>query len=127
MIKNALTIDGRHGFVCGDIGCYSLGFIGAGFFQERTMHCMGGGIGVANGLGNLREFGFDQPVLAMAGDSTFFHACIPAIINGVYNKANFIFVIVDNSATAMTGFQPHPGVGRAATGDPAPIVDMEAV
>lgn len=127
MIKNALTIDGRHGFVSGDIGCYSLGFIGAGFFQERTMHCMGGGIGVANGLGNLREFGFDQPVLAMAGDSTFFHACIPAIINGVYNKANFIFVIVDNSATAMTGFQPHPGVGRAATGDPAPIVDMEAV
>lgn len=126
-IKNALTIDGRHGLVAGDIGCYSLGFIGAGFFQERTMHCMGAGIGVANGLGNLREFGFEQPVLALAGDSTFYHACIPAMVNGVYNKANFIFVIVDNSATAMTGFQPHPGVGRAATGDPAPIVDMEAI
>jgi indolepyruvate ferredoxin oxidoreductase alpha subunit len=127
IIKNALTIDGRHGFVSGDIGCYSLGFIGAGFYQERTMHCMGGGVGVANGFGNLKEFGFDQPVIALAGDSTFFHACIPAIINGVYNRANFIFMIVDNSATAMTGFQPHPGVGRAATGEEAPIVDMEAV
>jgi indolepyruvate ferredoxin oxidoreductase alpha subunit len=84
-------------------------------------------VGVANGFGNLKEFGFDQPVIALAGDSTFFHACIPAIINGVYNRANFIFMIVDNSATAMTGFQPHPGVGRAATGEEAPIVDMEAV
>ncbi|MCK9355671.1 MAG: thiamine pyrophosphate-dependent enzyme [Dehalococcoidia bacterium] len=127
IFKNALAIDGRHGLVAGDIGCYSLGFIGAGFFQERTMHCMGGGVGVANGLGNLKEFGFDQPVLAIAGDSTFFHACIPALVNGVYNKANFIFAILDNSATAMTGFQPHPGVGRAATGDPAPRVDMEAL
>ncbi|MCK4581214.1 MAG: indolepyruvate ferredoxin oxidoreductase subunit alpha, partial [Dehalococcoidia bacterium] len=126
-IKDALTLDGRHGLVTGDIGCYSLGFIGAGFFQERSMHCMGAGIGVANGLGNLKEFGFDQPVIAMAGDSTFYHACIPALINGVYNRANFIFVIVDNSATAMTGFQPHPGVGVAATGEEAPIVDMEAL
>lgn len=126
-IKDAFTLDGRHGLVTGDIGCYSLGFIGAGFFQERAMHCMGAGIGVANGLGNLKESGFDQPVIAMAGDSTFYHACIPALVNGVYNRANFIFVIVDNSATAMTGFQPHPGVGVAATGEEAPIVDMEAL
>ncbi len=126
-IKDALTLDGRHGLVTGDIGCYSLGFIGAGFFQERAMHCMGAGIGVANGLGNLKESGFDQPVLAMAGDSTFYHACIPALVNGVYNRANFIFVIVDNSATAMTGFQPHPGVGVAATGEEAPVVNMEAL
>ncbi|MBN2187416.1 MAG: 4Fe-4S binding protein [Dehalococcoidia bacterium] len=126
-IKNALTLDGRNGVVAGDIGCYSMGFAAGGFFQERAMHCMGGGIGVANGLGNLKEFGFDQPVIAVAGDSTFYHACIPALINGVWNRANFIFLILDNSATAMTGFQPHPGVGVDATGEQAPAIDMEAL
>jgi indolepyruvate ferredoxin oxidoreductase alpha subunit len=126
-IKNALTLDGRDGFATGDIGCYSMGFAAGGFFQERAMHCMGAGIGVANGLGNLKQFGFTQPVIAMAGDSTFYHACIPALINGVYNQANFIFVIFDNSATAMTGFQPHPGVGTCATGEPAPVVNMDAL
>jgi len=126
-IKDALTLDGRNGFATGDIGCYSMGFGAGGFYQERAMHCMGAGIGVANGLGNLKQFGFTQPVIAMAGDSTFYHACIPALINGVYNQANFILVVFDNSATAMTGFQPHPGVGVSATGAPAPVVNMEAL
>ena len=126
-VKDALTLDGRNGFATGDIGCYSMGFVAGGFFQERAMHCMGAGIGVANGLGNLKQFGFTQPVIAMAGDSTFYHACIPALINGVYNQANFIFLILDNSVTAMTGFQPHPGVGKGATGEQAPVVDMEAL
>jgi indolepyruvate ferredoxin oxidoreductase alpha subunit len=126
-IKNALQLDGRGGFAVGDIGCYSMGFASGGFFQERAMHCMGAGIGVANGFGNLRQFGFTQPVIAIAGDSTFYHAAIPALINGVYNRSNFVFLILDNSATAMTGFQPHPGVGQAATGQPAPVIDMEAL
>ena len=52
---------------------------------------------------------------------------MPALVNGVYNNSNFTLVIVDNSATAMTGFQPHPGTGQLATGEPATIVDMEAV
>jgi len=126
-IKNALKMDGRDGFVTGDIGCYSMALGPAGFFQVRTMHCMGGGTGVANGLGKLGQFGFDQPVLAVVGDSTFYHATIPALINGIYNKSNFILVILDNSATAMTGFQPHPGTGMTAMGEPTKAVDMEAL
>ena len=126
-LKNAIQLDGRNGFLCGDIGCYSMGFAGPGFFQSRTSHAMGSGTGVASGLGKLGRFGFDQPVLAMCGDSTFFHAVMPALVNGVYNNSNFTLLIVDNSATAMTGFQPHPGTGQLATGEPATIVDMEAV
>jgi len=126
-IKNALKLDGRQGIVTGDIGCYSMALGPAGFFQVRTMHCMGGGIGVANGLGKLAQFGFDQPVLAVCGDSTFFHAAIPALINGVYNEANFILVVLDNSATAMTGFQPHPGTGVTATGQETGAVSIEAI
>jgi indolepyruvate ferredoxin oxidoreductase alpha subunit len=126
-LKKAIQLDGRNGFVCGDIGCYSLGWAAPGFFQTRTAHAMGSGTGVACGLGKLDRFGFDQPVFAMSGDSTFYHAVLPALVNGVYNNSNFTLLIVDNSATAMTGFQPHPGTGQLATGEPAKIVDIEAV
>jgi len=126
-IKNAIKLDGRNGFTCGDIGCYSMAFAAPGFFQARTMHAMGSGAGVANGFGNLKQFDFDQPVLAVTGDSTFFHAVLPALVNGVYNKSNFTLLILDNSATAMTGFQPHPGTGELVTGESAPVVDIEAL
>jgi len=127
VIKNALRLDGRRGFVTGDIGCYSMAMGPAGFFQVRTMYCMGAAVGVATGLGELGRFGLDQPVVAVCGDSTFFHATIPALINGVYNRSTFTLVILDNSATAMTGFQPHPGTGMTATGEPAGVVDMDAL
>ena len=126
-VKTALQLDGRNGFLCGDIGCYSMGFAGPGFFQSRTMHAMGSGTGVASGLGSLKQFGFDQPVLAVCGDSTFFHAVMPALVNGVYNKSNFTLLVLDNSATAMTGFQPHPGTGQLANGDPATAIDIQAI
>lgn len=93
--------------VAGDIGCYSLGV-----FYDRamtTMQAMGSGIGVATGLGQLEQFGFDSKVIAVAGDSTFFHACIPGLINAKHKGANLTFVILDNETTAMTGFQTHPG------------------
>ncbi len=93
--------------VAGDIGCYSLGV-----FYDRamtTMQAMGSGIGVATGLGQLERFGFDSKVLAVAGDSTFFHACIPGLINAKHKNSNLTFVILDNATTAMTGFQTHPG------------------
>jgi indolepyruvate ferredoxin oxidoreductase alpha subunit len=126
-VKNALKLDGRGGFVTGDIGCYTMGLGPTGFFQLKTAQAMGSGAGLACGFGNLGKLGFGQPVLAVCGDSTFFHAAIPALINGVYNQANFTLIILDNSATAMTGFQPHPGTGVSALGEPAPSVDLEGL
>jgi indolepyruvate ferredoxin oxidoreductase alpha subunit len=126
-IKNALQLDGRNGFVTGDIGCTAMGMISPGSFQVRTYYAMGGGVGAANGFGHLGEFGFSQPVIAVCGDSTFFHASIPGLINGVWNKSNFTLAILDNSATAMTGFQPHPGTGITATGEPGNKVNIEAL
>ncbi len=126
-IKNALKLDGRGGFVAGDIGCYTMALGPSGFFQIKTVQSMGSGAGLACGFGNLGKLGFGQPVLAVCGDSTFFHAAIPALINGVYNQANFTLLILDNSATAMTGFQPHAGTGASAVGEPAPNVDIEGL
>jgi len=126
-MKNALRMDGRDGFVTGDIGCYSMGLGPAGFFQNRTQHSMGGGAGVATGFGQLWRFGFDQPVMAVCGDSTFFHSVMPALVNGVHNKSNFILVVLDNGATAMTGFQPHPGSELTAIGEEAEQISIEKV
>jgi indolepyruvate ferredoxin oxidoreductase alpha subunit len=93
--------------VAGDIGCYSLGV----FYDEAmdTMHAMGSGIGVGSGLGQLQRFGFDSKVVSVSGDSTFFHACLPGLINARHKNADLTFVILDNATTAMTGFQIHPG------------------
>ena len=126
-VKNAIKLDGRGGFVTGDIGCYTMGLGPTGFFQLKTAQSMGSGAGLACGFGKLDKLGFSQPVLAVCGDSTFFHAAIPALINGVYNQSNFTLIILDNSATAMTGFQPHAGTGASAGGEPAPKVDLEAL
>jgi indolepyruvate ferredoxin oxidoreductase alpha subunit len=84
---------------------------------------MGGGFGVANGMAHV----VDAPIVAHLGDSTFFHSGIPPLINAVYNKANITMVVLDNSATAMTGFQPHPGTGQTATGEDAIAVRAEDV
>jgi indolepyruvate ferredoxin oxidoreductase alpha subunit len=126
-IKAALKLDGRDGFVAGDIGCYSLGAGPAGFWQIKTLHCMGGGTGLATGFGQLGRFGFDQPVISVCGDSTFFHAAIPALINARFNNSNILMVVLDNGGTAMTGFQPHPSSGRDALGKPAPVVEIEGI
>ena len=36
-------------------------------------------------------------------------------------------MILDNSTTAMTGHQPHPGTGRTMMGESVQKVDIEAV
>jgi indolepyruvate ferredoxin oxidoreductase alpha subunit len=126
-IKMALALDGRDGFVLGDIGCYGLGMGPSGFGQMKTIHAMGSGTGLACGFGQLDRFGLEQPVVAVCGDSTFYHAAMPALVNAYYNGANFLLLLLDNSATAMTGFQPHPGTGSTATGETAPVIDLRAV
>lgn len=126
-IKDALKQDGREGVVTGDIGCYGSAVGSTGFHQLRTMHSMGSGTGVALGLGKLGQFGFNQPVLAPCGDSTFFHAAIPALLDGIHSQSNFIFIFLDNGGTAMTGFQPHPGINKNAVGEPVRAIDFKSL
>jgi indolepyruvate ferredoxin oxidoreductase alpha subunit len=87
-----------------DIGCYALG-IAPPFHLGDWLVCMGASVGIACGTAQI----VDNPVIAVIGDSTFFHAGIPALINAVQNNANFTLVILDNLTTAMTGHQPSPG------------------
>jgi indolepyruvate ferredoxin oxidoreductase alpha subunit len=126
-IKQTLAVDGRQGLVSGDIGCYTLGVLSTGFKRVNSVHCMGSGLGISSGLGQLSPLGLDQPVVSIVGDSTFFHAALPALVNACWNRADYVLVVLDNSATAMTGFQPHPGTGQTATGREGTQVDVESV
>lgn len=126
-LKKALALDGRDGVVFGDIGCYGLGVLATGYHQSKTLHAMGSGIGMASGFGMLARFGSTQPAIALCGDSTFYHAAIPGLINGLHHKSNFLMILLDNSATAMTGFQPHPGSPVNAMGAEAYPVVLESL
>jgi indolepyruvate ferredoxin oxidoreductase alpha subunit len=126
-IHNALELDNRQGFVCGDIGCYSLGAIACGFDTLKTLHSMGSGTGLASGFGIQGPFGLDQPIFTVCGDSTFYHAVMPALVNAVHNKADIVLAVLDNSGTAMTGFQAHPGLEVNAVGEHVQAVDIPEI
>ena len=89
-----------------DIGCYALG-IAPPLKVGDILVCMGAGIGTAQGISKVT--GADT--IAIIGDSTFFHAGIPRLLNAVYNKHKIVVAVLDNLTTAMTGHQPHPGTG----------------
>jgi indolepyruvate ferredoxin oxidoreductase alpha subunit len=84
-------------------------------------------MGMASGFGKLNAFGFSQPAMAVCGDSTFFHAVMPALVNAVHNQSDTILVVVDNSGTAMTGFQPHPGTAAGADQSTLPALSIPQI
>jgi indolepyruvate ferredoxin oxidoreductase alpha subunit len=91
----------------GEIGCYMMASHPVVKLQDY-LYCMGSSAGVAHGISKMTK----QKVICFIGDSSFFHAAIPALINTVFNKSNPLIIIFDNQTTAMTGHQPHPGVGK---------------
>ncbi len=93
-----------------DIGCYSLGNYEP-FSEADIMLEMGSSIGVGSGFTRAT----DQRVISFIGDSTFFHAGIPALVNAVNNNSRMLVVIMDNDVTAMTGRQPNPGTPVSQT------------
>ncbi len=105
-----------------DIGCYTLGFEEP-FQTADTSLCMGSSVGMACGFSSFA----DERVIAFIGDSTFFHAGLPALVNAVHNSHPFITIVLDNSTTAMTGHQPHPGMDRDERGNLAPAVSIKDV
>ena len=106
----------------GDIGCYMIAANPPHFIQDYLL-CMGSSLGVAHGI----KKSTNQKVIALIGDSTFFHSGIPALVNTVFNKSNPLIVILDNSTTAMTGHQPHPGMGKTGMGDKTEEIKIENI
>ena len=120
-VKTAMK--GKKTIFCGDIGCYTLGNA-MPLDMCDTCLCMGAGINIAQGVFRTEP---DTSAFAFVGDSTFFASAITGIVNAVYNQAEMTVVILDNSTTAMTGHQPHPGTGRTMMGEVVSKVSIEAI
>lgn len=120
-VKKAMG--GRKTVYCGDIGCYTLGNARP-LDMVDTCLCMGAGITVAQGLFRVEP---DTACFAFVGDSTFFASGITGVVNAFYNQADLTLIVLDNSTTAMTGHQPHPGTGRTMMGTVVEKVSIEAI
>ena len=120
-VKKAMQ--GRKTIFCGDIGCYTMGNA-MPLDMVDTCLCMGAGLGIAQGVGHIEP---DTSCFAFVGDSTCIAAAIPGVVNAVYNQAEMTLVVLDNSTTAMTGHQPHPGTGHTMMGEVVAKVNIEAV
>lgn len=110
----------------GDIGCYTLGALPP-LNAMDTCICMGAGVTNAHGIDKALGSTFSKNMVAVLGDSTFFHSGITGLLNAVYNKGNLNLFVLDNFTTAMTGHQPHPGTGRLAQGAEGVRVPPETV
>jgi TPP-dependent indolepyruvate ferredoxin oxidoreductase alpha subunit len=123
--ESALSLKGKttDKIVTGDIGCYTLGFMPP-VNTVQTCLCMGAGISQAAGMVHA---GVQDKVFAVIGDSTFFHAGMPGLLNLAYNKSNVCVVILDNNSVAMTGHQPTPGSGKNALGEQTKIIELADV
>ncbi|MHB8157827.1 MAG: indolepyruvate ferredoxin oxidoreductase subunit alpha [Desulfocucumaceae bacterium] len=109
--------------VSGDIGCYTLGSLPPLEAIDTTI-CMGASIGVALGMEKSNPDMVGR-VVAVIGDSTFFHSGITGLVDMVYNKSKGTVLILDNSTTAMTGHQDNPATGRTLMDEPANVIKID--
>lgn len=110
-VKQAMK--GKKTAYCGDIGCYTLGNAKP-LDMCDTCLCMGADITMAQGFYHNEP---ERKCFSFIGDSTFFASGITGVVNAVYNQSQQTICILDNSTTAMTGHQPHPGTGRTMMGE----------
>jgi indolepyruvate ferredoxin oxidoreductase alpha subunit len=120
-----VAMKGRAATYSGDIGCYTLGNA-APLDMVDTCLCMGAGVTQAQGIARAAERQGDDLAthFAFIGDSTFLHTGVPGLMNAAWNGADMIVCILDNSTTAMTGGQPHPGMGERLDGSAAVKIDI---
>ena len=113
-------------YVHGDIGCYTLSYMKP-LEGLHSCICMGASIGMAHGMSKaLKEKGKGK-VVGVIGDSTFLHSGITSLLNMAYNNSDALIIILDNSTTAMTGMQEHPGTGYTLMGKEAKKVNLKVL
>ncbi|MFW9881642.1 MAG: thiamine pyrophosphate-dependent enzyme, partial [Candidatus Thorarchaeota archaeon] len=103
-VKKIKSKTGKNIFFYQDIGCYTLLALPP-FSFANVKYCMGSSIALAQGVAQTNG----SLNIAIIGDGTFFHSGVPALLNGIYNKAPILVLILDNGWIGMTGQQPHPG------------------
>ncbi len=102
-----------------DIGCYTLGY-GEPHQTADALLCMGAAFTLAAGVARMTH----KRTVGFVGDSTFFHAGMPALLDAIQQQANVVAVVLDNGVTAMTGFQDTPGMPSKHHATAASIEDV---
>jgi len=95
------------GHVFSDIGCYTLGALPP-FQAINSCVDMGASITMAKGAADAGM----RPAVAVIGDSTFCHSGMTGLLDAVMEDTPILVMILDNSATAMTGGQDSHAFGR---------------
>jgi len=118
-LEEAADSLGQRPMIIGDPGCLVT-------VADRldAKYALGSAVSVADGLSKV---GVDERAVALFGDSAFFHTALPALANVVHNQSNILMVVLDNKATATSGFQVNPGVGKDAMGRKVPALDIEQI
>ncbi len=117
-LHNAVKLVGGDGFVCGDVGCYTMGILPAERFECEDRPSAWLGIGLATGSPSLGP-GFDKPVGGRVRGLHLSRAACPQWWTRCITCGRPCWLVLDNSGTDMTGFQPHPGIDVDAAGRPA--------
>jgi len=110
-----------------DIGCYSMLLLNKDIYSKMNpddlLLSMGATLGTSSGV----SLSAKEKVISVIGDSTFFHAGLPGMVNICNNDEDVIVIVLDNSVTAMTGQQPNPGTGYGPAGVPKNKIQIESV
>ncbi len=109
--------------VVGETGCL-VKLNNAPYEILDVKYSMGSSIGLACGL---RRSGIKDKVLALTGDSAFFHTGINGLINAAHHQTDIIVVVMDNRTVALTGFQTSVGTGQTAMRETVPVFGPEDV
>jgi indolepyruvate ferredoxin oxidoreductase alpha subunit len=113
--------------ITGDIGCYTLASAPP-LSAMDSCFCMGGGVSAGHGAAMaFARTGRSEKVVAVIGDSTFFHSGVTSLMDVTYNGGSSVTIILDNRTTGMTGHQENPGAGRRLTGEGTIQVDIPAL
>ncbi len=118
-LEEAAESLGQKPVLIGDPGCLVT-------VADRLLakYALGSAVSTADGLSKARV---NERVVALFGDSSFFHTTIPAICNAVHNQSKILMVVLDNKTTATSGFQVNLGVGRDAMGREVQALDIEQI
>ena len=107
-----------------DIGCYSMLLLNNDIYSKLNPDDLLLAMGATLGTGSGVSLASKEKVISVIGDSTFFHAGLPGMVNICHNNEDVMVIVLDNSVTAMTGQQSNP---NTPTGEPKKKMYIENV
>ena len=115
MMKINEMLTGQKDWHATDVGCYGMAGL-APFHMADSNMGMGGGLAAATALSAMSE----QKNVSVVGDGTLWHSALnTCVVNGLYNKQDATYLVLDNKWTAMTGAHENPNSGPQLTGQPS--------